>query len=328
MATRTLPTVKERFQNASTSSKIALVVAALVVLAFVIVFFTFERQIFEWIEPAVSFIRNSNAGMVIMASIMFATCIFPLFGYGVISMVCGYIYGFPKGFLPAFAGDVLGASAGFWLYRLAFHDYIRRKLGNNIEFTEMSKAVSKDGIYILFLIRLSSFPFAVLNAFFGSMTQLPYWKFLLPLLMSTPRLFIPIFIGHNISSLSDPNIKGGDRVIKWASNILGIVLALAVGWYIYKHTNRRIARINEGLIADENETEEDHQREQEEYQHALNYYGPATTSASSQPPPFSRQQPRNEEMALPMEDIESYHHHHSGFKPDAYQPLGQGEDPK
>jgi len=88
--------------------------------------------------------------MVIMACIMFATCIFPLFGivfsrahafpfllwdvlfglypfasarkttnsdpfflwpwtldnlrhgigYGVISMVCGYIYGFPKGYLP------------------------------------------------------------------------------------------------------------------------------------------------------------------------------------------------------------------------------------
>lgn len=47
MTTRTLPTVKERFQNASTSSKIALVIASLVVLVFVIVFFTFERQIFE-----------------------------------------------------------------------------------------------------------------------------------------------------------------------------------------------------------------------------------------------------------------------------------------
>ena len=34
------------------------------------------------------------------------------------------------------------------LYRLFLHGYIRRKLKDNIEFTEMSKAVSKDGIWV------------------------------------------------------------------------------------------------------------------------------------------------------------------------------------
>ncbi|KAG0274553.1 Tlg2-vesicle protein [Linnemannia gamsii] len=171
-------------------------------------------------------------------------------------MICGYIYGIPKGFLPAFVGDIVGASICFWLYRFAFHDYINRKLGHNIEFKEMSKAVSKDGLFILFLIRLSSFPFAVLNAYFGAMTLLPYWKFILATTLSTPRLFIPIFIGHNISSLADPTIVGKDRVLKWGMNVLGIIIALAVGWYIYRHTVRRIERINAGLSPDEGEEEE------------------------------------------------------------------------
>ncbi|CAO3569803.1 unnamed protein product [Mortierella alpina] len=214
-------------------------------------------------------------------------------------MVCGYVYGIPKGFLPAFIGDVLGASAGFWLYRLALHGYIRRKFKDNLEYQEMSNAVSKNGLFILFLIRLSSFPFAgkyimrmncccglkndlmilrslfasrlpalrvVLNAYFGAMTQLPYWKFILATTLSTPRLFLPIFIGHNISTLSDPEIKGKDRILKWAGNVLGIVLALAIGWYIYRHTTRRIHRINAGLSAEENEMdcagdEQDYQRQ-------------------------------------------------------------------
>ncbi|CAO3569802.1 unnamed protein product [Mortierella alpina] len=218
------------------------------------------------LEPAVNYIRKSDAGIAILASIMFATCIFPLFGYGVVSMVCGYVYGIPKGFLPAFIGDVLGASAGFWLYRLALHGYIRRKFKDNLEYQEMSNAVSKNGLFILFLIRLSSFPFAVLNAYFGAMTQLPYWKFILATTLSTPRLFLPIFIGHNISTLSDPEIKGKDRILKWAGNVLGIVLALAIGWYIYRHTTRRIHRINAGLSAEENEMdcagdEQDYQRQ-------------------------------------------------------------------
>ena len=163
------------------------------------------------------------------------------------------------------------------------------------------------------------------------MTRLPYWKFILPLLLSSPRLFLPVFIGHNISSLSDPTIKGNDRVIKWASNILGIALALAVAWYIYKHTNRRIARINAGLAADESETEEERHQEQYEYQQALNRYDPAITTthaaarAQSSLPMYSSQQQLHphddEELALPMEDIESYHHR--GLGSDSYQPLAQ-----
>ncbi|KAF9948839.1 Tlg2-vesicle protein [Mortierella alpina] len=230
MASRQLPTLQERLQRTSTSERIGLVIGILIVVASLVVFFLFERQ------PAVNYIRKSDAGIAILASIMFATCIFPLFGYGVVSMICGYVYGIPKG-----------------LYRLALHGYIRRKFKDNLEFQEMSNAVSKNGLFILLLIRLSSFPFAVLNAYFGAMTQLPYWKFILATTLSTPRLFLPIFIGHNISTLSDPEIKGKDRILKWAGNLLGIVLALAVGWYIYRHTTRRIQRINAGLSAEENE---------------------------------------------------------------------------
>ncbi|KAF9121075.1 Tlg2-vesicle protein [Mortierella sp. 14UC] len=211
---------------------------------------------FVVIEPAVSYIRASSAGIWVLASIMAATCIFPLLGYGVVSMICGYIYGMPKGFLPAFVGDLVGASICFWLYRLVFFNYINRKFGHNVEFKEMSKAVSKDGLFILLLIRLSSFPFAVLNAYFGAMTLLPFWKFLLATTLSTPRLFIAIFIGHNLSSLADPTFKGSDRILKWGANIIGVVIALLVGWYIYRHTKRRIERINAGLTPDESEEDE------------------------------------------------------------------------
>lgn len=103
------------------------------------------------------------------------------------------------------------------------------------------------------------------------MTLLPYWKFILATTLSTPRLFIPIFIGHNISSLADPTIVGKDRVLKWGMNVLGIIIALAVGWYIYRHTVRRIKRINAGLSPDEGEEEENiglgRQQQQQQQQH-------------------------------------------------------------
>ncbi|KAF9914005.1 Tlg2-vesicle protein [Lobosporangium transversale] len=271
MSRRTVPTIRERLEGMSVKQRIGIVLGGLVALAFIITFFTFERQIFQLLEPAVIYFRKSSAGMWVMACVMCATCIFPLFGYGVVSMVCGYVFGMPKGFIPAFVGDIVGASAGFWLYRLAFRKYIYRKFNDNIDFREMSKAVSKDGIFVLFLIRLSSFPFAVLNAYFGSMTKLPYYKFILATTLSTPRLFLPIFIGHNLSSLANPDITGTDRVLKWVGNILGIIIALGVGWYIYRHTNRRIERINAGLAAEEGEEDNEFEERyrQQHLEHAI-----------------------------------------------------------
>ncbi|KAG0313693.1 Tlg2-vesicle protein [Dissophora globulifera] len=238
MAARTVRTLKERLKDMTVLQRITLALVILLVIAFIVVFFAFEKQIFE--QPAVTFVRQSSAGMVVLAAIMAATCIFPLFGYGVVSMICGYVYGVPKG-----------------LYRLAFNKYFSRKFHDHIEFKELSKAVSKDGFFILFLIRLSSFPFAVLNAYFGAMTQLSYWRFILATALSTPHLFIPIFIGQNINSLGDPTITGKDRTLKWVFNILGIIIAFGVGWYIYRHTSRRIKRINAGLVAEEDELEDD-----------------------------------------------------------------------
>jgi flagellar biosynthesis/type III secretory pathway M-ring protein FliF/YscJ len=88
------------------------------------------------------------------------------------------------------------------------------------------------------------------------MTKLPYWKFILATILSTPRLLIPIFIGHNISNLSNPSATGKDKVIKWVVNVISIIIALVVAWYVYKVTDRRIQRVNAGLPAEINGGEE------------------------------------------------------------------------
>lgn len=111
---RPVKTIRERIDEASTAQKVAFCIGVAIVGAFIILFFVFERQIFEcmfslwflslllsrrmsWIsiqgwhslsilisnivlEPAVSFIRKSDAGIAVLSSIMAATCIFPLLG--------------------------------------------------------------------------------------------------------------------------------------------------------------------------------------------------------------------------------------------------------
>ncbi|KAF9328038.1 Tlg2-vesicle protein, partial [Podila minutissima] len=227
MPSNRLPTLQERIARTTTGQRIIFVALCIILIASIVVVFLFERQIFEMLAPAVNYVRASDYGMVVIGALVFATCIFPMFGYGVVTMIAGFCFGFPKG-----------------LYRLGFSGYIRRKFQDDVEYQELTKAVDKDGFYILFLIRLSSFPFALLNAIFGAMTNVPYWKFIVATILSTPRLFLPIYIGNNISNLADPAIKGTDRTLKWIGNIAGLIIALAVGYYIYRHATHRIQRIN------------------------------------------------------------------------------------
>ncbi|KAF9204534.1 Tlg2-vesicle protein, partial [Podila verticillata] len=271
-----LPTLQERIARTTTGQRITFAVLCVILIAFIVAFFLFERQIFELLAPAVNFVRTSDYGMVVIGALVFATCIFPMFGYGVVTMIAGFCFGFPNGFIPAFVGDILGATAGFWLYRLAFSGYIRRKFQDDVEYQELTKAVDKDGFYILFLIRLSSFPFALLNAIFGAMTNVPYWKFIVATIFSTPRLFLPIYIGHNIYNLADPEIKGKDRTLKWIANIAGLIIALAVGWYIYRHTTQRIHKINARFAEEEaaNNYRIHQQQQFQQYHHQQQPYVP------------------------------------------------------
>ncbi|KAG0343745.1 Tlg2-vesicle protein, partial [Podila minutissima] len=301
MPSNRLPTLQERIARTTTGQRITFVALCIILIASIVVVFLFERQIFEMLAPAVNYVRTSDYGMVVIGALVFATCIFPMFGYGVVTMIAGFCFGFPKGFIPCFVGDILGATAGFWLYRLGFSGYIRRKFQDDVEYQELTKAVDKDGFYILFLIRLSSFPFALLNAIFGAMTNVPYWKFIVATILSTPRLFLPIYIGNNISNLADPEIKGTDRTLKWIGNIAGLIIALAVGYYIYRHATHRIQRINAQYAEEETANNyrlyqqyqfQQYQQQHQQYQPHQQYelqssyaYDPRTSVPASPPAP-------------------------------------------
>ncbi|KAG0254722.1 hypothetical protein BG011_005557 [Mortierella polycephala] len=123
--------------------------------------------------------------------------------------------------------------------------------------------------------------------------------------MSTPRLFLPIFIGHNISSLANPDISGGDRTLKWAANIIGIVIALVVGYYIYRHTVRRIKRINSGLSPDEDgDLESGAQTQEQEQQQQQPQCGNGDLTRPNQP--FEDHGRNDTTTTVDMKEMKSY----------------------
>lgn len=188
-------------------------------------------------------------GWLILVSCLVVASFPPLIGYGMLISVCGFVYGFPFGILPAAAGSITGATVVFQLSRAlqksSFFSNKLSSLSNSPKWRAISLAITERGIGLVVLLRLCPIPpWVYSNLGFSLLPeeQLSYWNFLLATLLSTPRLFLHVFIGSRVFNLSDPNqeLDGTSKMIDIASIVTGMTLSTALGWYVYKTTMRKI----------------------------------------------------------------------------------------
>lgn len=79
-----------------------------------------------------------------MIILLMITSFPPLFGYGTLLTLCGFIFRFPLGVIPAYLGGLLGSTACFIVSRKWLVDYYRENYLKNIpEFTAIEEAINK-----------------------------------------------------------------------------------------------------------------------------------------------------------------------------------------
>ena len=84
------------------------------------------------------------------------------------SMLAGALYGPAWGSLIVFVGACLGAQAAFLLGRTWLRDWARRRLAAVPKLQAIEQAVSREGLKLVLLTRLSpAFPFSLLNLAYG-----------------------------------------------------------------------------------------------------------------------------------------------------------------
>src|SRR5262245_51294196 len=80
----------------------------------------------------------------------------------------GYLFGLVYGTLYTFVGATLGSSAAFLVARYLARGWVERKIAGNPRFAAIDRAVGKEGLKIVVLLRLSPvFPFNLLNYSLG-----------------------------------------------------------------------------------------------------------------------------------------------------------------
>ena len=136
----------------------------------------------------------------------------------------GAIFGLLHGTAYTFVGATAGAALAFLVSRYVARQAVERRLANSAKLRAVDRAVAREGLKIVLLLRLSPvFSFVLLNYALG-LTSVRFRDYLLASIGMLPGTFLYVYYGKALGSLA--SVAGGAQVERGAAHwlLLGIGL--------------------------------------------------------------------------------------------------------
>jgi uncharacterized membrane protein YdjX (TVP38/TMEM64 family) len=153
-----------------------------------------------------------------------------------LTMAAGALFGLGWGFLYAWAGAQLGASAAFFVSRHVAHDWVARRLAKRPLLSAIEEAVTTEGWRIVGLLRLApGSPFFLLNYLFG-LTRVRYREYLLATAVATiPGTLMFVYLGSIGWSAAAGEF---DTVWDWVLHGAGLLLIVIACSIVARRSQR------------------------------------------------------------------------------------------
>ena len=120
------------------------------------------KDVLEWLENL-----DEWAGALLFV-IMFTVVSFPVtWGYIILNVAAGYLYGFMLGFVIVVISVACGLSTAFIFCRRYLRDFVRSKLESDSLKAIMRVVEGKRGFKVIALTRLTPVPFGLQNGLFA-----------------------------------------------------------------------------------------------------------------------------------------------------------------
>ena len=158
------------------------------------------------------------------------------------SMLAGALYGTWWGSLIVFVGACLGAEAAFLLGRTWLRNWARRRLAVVPKLLAIEQAVSREGLKLVLLTRLSpAFPFSLLNFAYGlSEVSLPDYSIGLIGILPGTILFCGLgALAGDVARFGEV-LSGEADAGTWALRIGGLLATVASVWLAGKAAQRAL----------------------------------------------------------------------------------------
>lgn len=148
-----------------------------------------------------SLYSHLNRGHVALTLLVFLCTLPIMIGYSISLYYCGYVYGFPHGWIPAFSGATAGSILVYLVARYFCSDFVRRRYGSGDMMQGIERAIGRKGFLMMWLIRLSPYPFGWVSTIMGVIPSVTFGKYLSSTVLSLPKTLFHIYIGSTLSSL-------------------------------------------------------------------------------------------------------------------------------
>ncbi len=164
------------------------------------------------------------------------------------SMLAGALYGTWWGSLIVFVGACLGAEVVFLLGRGWLRNWARRRLAATPKLQQVEQAVSREGLRLVLLTRLSpAFPFSLLNLAYG-LSEVSLRDYSIGLLGILPGTVLFCGLGAlagDVARFQDV-LTGAADPGTWALRLLGLAATVASVWLVGRAAQRALAEGQEG----------------------------------------------------------------------------------
>ena len=158
------------------------------------------------------------------------------------SMLAGAMYGTWWGSLIVFIGACLGAEAAFLLGRTWLRGWAMRRLEAFPKLQAVEQAVSREGLKLVLLTRLSpAFPFSLLNLAYG-LSEVSLRDYTLGLIGIIPGTILFCGLGAlagDVARFGDV-LSGEADPFTWTLRVVGIAATVASVWLVGRAAQRAL----------------------------------------------------------------------------------------
>ena len=150
------------------------------------------------------------------------------------SMLAGALYGTGWGSLIVFIGACLGAQAAFLLGRYALRGWARQRLATRPTLQALEQAVSREGLKLVLLTRLSpAFPFTLLNLAYG-LSDVSLRDYSVGLIGILPGTILFCGLGALAGDVArfGAVLSGEADAGTWALRLVGVLASIGVIWLV------------------------------------------------------------------------------------------------
>ena len=165
------------------------------------------------------------------------------------SMLAGALYGAWWGSLIVFVGACLGAEAAFLLGRTWLRNWARRRLAAVPKLLAIEQAVSREGLKLVLLTRLSpAFPFSLLNFAYG-LSEVSLRDYSIGLIGILPGTILFCGLGALAGDVArfGEVLSGEADASTWALRIGGLLATVASVWLVGKAAQRALQGSEPGV---------------------------------------------------------------------------------